>query len=922
MIFSSLKDARHIDSLLGRLSDALPGFPISKMLAAFATAFVQDARFLTLQVGDGETYGDRLLPQSVEGREELSSPNRYEVTCLSPDAYILPEALEGQSAQIKIAVNATRVPGLGEPVKIIRCGLITHVDILPSDGGFARYKLTIESPLALLEHRRTSRVFQDILVHNIVRQILDEHCADNSAIGSILNVQFLLRKQYKPRSYCNQYRESDLEFIHRILFEESLSYRWEHEPGITPRCRLIVFDDPYDLPQAAQASVRFHRAEATEKEDSLTEWTESRSIGPSKTSLHSFNYKTAQTEKTTANGRPVLLGKKNEKDRDLPAESTLEDFDAQTLYYGKDDQDLSRYATLRQNVYDRKKSSYHAVGNLRQIIAGEYFDLTGHPGYDMLSKEEREFAVCELEFSAHNNLPSLSSYLSPLQDVPPESDKNKDAPYRVHLSLRKRGQPLAPAYAHTQHARPNANGVQTATVVGPAGEEVYTDDRGRIKIQFHWQRPKEHPIVGANFNECSSCWLRVAYPSAGVNWGTQYIPRIGQEVLVSFIENDIDRPIVTGVIHNGTHPTPWFSGTGKLPQNRTLSGVKTKEHHGRQYGELLFDDTKDEVRTKLSSEHGKTQLNQGFLIHPRKDGVGEPRGDGAELRTDRHAAIRAAEGLLLSTEAKPEAVGKQLDRKAAQAQLESARTAAQELAKLAEHQKADVLEIGPETRDDEGKKQDKTPKGHLDHMVEAVKAWEAGTNTDPKAKTATEEQDGKQALLLASAVDGLSLTTPEAMILTSGANLDTISLRDTQQTTLRRWIHNAAKKISLFVLGVKGKVNLKLITANGHAQLHAQTGDVEVIGEQNVRLHALKKQILVAAGEEALITCGGAYIKLKDGNIDIHCPGTLSFRSANSSYSGPAEMWVKGETPAPGTLNICIECLRRAAHIAAMTVEI
>jgi type VI secretion system secreted protein VgrG len=416
--------------------------------------------------------------------------------------------------------------------------------------------------------------------------------------------------------------------------------------------------------------------------------------------------------------------------------------------------------------------------------------------------------------------------------------------------------------------------------------------------------------------------VRIVYSAAGVQWGRQQIPRINQEVLVDFIEGDIDRPIVVGVIYNGTHPPPHFSGAGSLPANRTLSGIKTKEFHGDNYNELIFDDTQNEIRTRLSTEHGKTQLNQGFLIHPRKEGKGEPRGDGAELRTDRHIAIRAAEGLLLSTEPKKNAVGKQLDRESAQAQLESARTGAQELSRLAEHQKADVLEIGPETRDEEGKKQDKSPKGHLDHMVEAVKAWEAATNTDPDGKTATEDQEGKQGLLLASAVDGLSLTTPEAMILTSGANLDTISLRDTQQTTLRRWIHNAAKKISLFVLGVKDKVNLKLITANGHAQLHAQTGDVEVIGEQNVRLHALKKQILVAAGEEVLITCGGAYIKLKDGNIDIHCPGNISFRSASSSYSGPAEMWVKGATPAPGELNICIECLRRAAHIAAMTVEI
>ena len=719
-----------------------------------------------------------------------------------------------------------------------------------------------------------------------------------------------------------------MEFIERILFEEGISYRWEHEGGEIPKCRLVIFDDPYDLPEAVQGVVRFHRAEATEKEDSLTEWTESRRIGPSRTRLNTYDYKPARTVEVSVKGAPVILGPQHEKDKGVPAESSLEDYDTQTLYYGKDQVDLRRYADLRQEVHDRKKSSIHAAGNLRPLIVGEWFRLEDHPGYKNYPREEREFVACTLEFNAHNNLPKgLTSYLDRPQDLlrsvlPQEHKADQDAPpYWVRLSLRKRGLPLRPDYAHTRHARPTANGIQTATVTGPENEEVYTDPYGRIRIQFHWQKESEHPDYGANFDERSSCWVRVASPSAGAAWGSQYIPRIGQEVLVDFIENDIDRPIVTGVIYNGMHPPPWFSGVGRLPANRALSGIKSKEFHGQQYNEVIFDDTQGEVRVKLSSEHGKTQLSQGFLIHPREDGRGEPRGEGAELRTDRHAAIRAAEGLLLSTEPKPEAIGKQLDREAAQAQLEVARTVTQELAGLAEKQDGDIIETGPEARDEEGQNLGKAPRGHLDHMVEAVKAWEAGTNTDPNARSATGEQDGKQGVLLASAAAGLSLTTPEAMILTSGANLDTVSLRDTQQTTFRRWIHNAGKKISIFVLGLKDRINLKLITGRGHALLQAQSGDVNVIGDQNVRLHALKKQILVAAGEEALVTSGGSYIRLKDGNIDIHCPGNLSFRSSSSSFSGP-EMWINGDSRAPGELNICVECLRRAAYQALIALEI
>ncbi|WP_440030579.1 type VI secretion system Vgr family protein, partial [Chromobacterium amazonense] len=160
------------------------------------------------------------------------------------------------------------------------------------------------------------------------------------------------------------------------------------------------------------------------------------------------------------------------------------------------------------------------------------------------------------------------------------------APFTTRIQAQRRGIPLTPAYAGTDHAKPTSLGVQTATVVGPAeptdqvADEIYTDAQGRIKVQFHWQRPEEHQTFGANLDDKSSCWLRVAMPSAGTGFGHQFIPRIGQEVLVDFIEGDIDRPVITGVLYNGSHPTPDFSGAGALPANKTLSGIKSKEHQG------------------------------------------------------------------------------------------------------------------------------------------------------------------------------------------------------------------------------------------------------------------------------------------------------------------------------------------------------
>ena len=628
-IFGSFTNSLANMNPLERLAAALPKLPfpaLESMLADFASAFTQGNRLLNLQIGDGKTYGNRLLPQSLEGREALSEPYRYELICLSPDAFIPEDGLLGLGAQLDILTGGGGLFGAGgEP--ITRGGLITEVHVLPSDGGFAKYKLIIEPPLAPLRHRRTSRVFQDLSVPDIVQQILNEHSAANPAIAGILKVEFDLWKRYPPRSYRLQYRETDLAFIERILFEEGIAYRWEHALGNVATCTFIAFDHPHGLPQAAQGTVRFHRAAATEAEDSLTEWAQARRIGPSLASLATYDYKPVRT---------VEVGHAGDADegRNIRAEAHLEDFDAQTLYYGTGDTGLHYYAILRQEVHDRQKGGYRAQGNMRGLIAGQWFQLSGHPALDKLPAEEREFVACALEFAAHNNLPqSLSNRLSSPRPfgAPPvgatvPGRPQTPPPYWVSISARKRGLPLTPAFAHTRHAKPTAIGSQTATVTGPPGEEVYTDEMGRIKIQFHWQRMKEHPAFGANLDECSSCWVRVAYPSAGAAWGTQFIPRIGQEVLIGFIEKDIDRPIVTGVIHNGEHVNPWFNGAGSLPANRAISGIKSKEHHGTQYGQVVFDDTKDQVSTAVSSEHGKTQANLGFLTTPRRDGEAEPRG--------------------------------------------------------------------------------------------------------------------------------------------------------------------------------------------------------------------------------------------------------------------------------------------------------
>ena len=875
---------------------------LSDLLASFASAFNQEQRLISLQLGDGAAWGQQLLPQRVTGSEGICQAYRYQIECLSSNGDLELKSLLGLPVVLSIA-NAN-----GDAIE--RCGVVSQAQLLGSDGGFAQYSLTVEPPFALLRYRRTSRVFQDLSPVDIVKQVLAEHQAKNPVFASVQTLDFKLSGEYPPRSYCLQYREDDFVFLCRLMKESGLAWRFEHLAGDSPQVQLVVFDDVFSIPEALEPIARFHRADVSEKSDSLTQWHSQRQIGSSSVSLASFDYKTTSTSHSL-NDSAIDQGEGGQQ-----IQSTLEYYDPQTHYYASDVDQFNNDAKLRQDAMDAQKKSFTGSGTLRSLQAGQWFRLEDHPAHEWDNAAQREFAITELKFTANNNFPAdLTQQLGLVAPSLLAISAKDNAPYQADFTAQRRGQPVLRHLGEQEFTKPTSLGLQTATVVGPAGSEVHTDELGRIKIQWHWQRTAEHPEFGANMDDKSSCWVRVAYPSAGAGFGHQFIPRVGQEVTVSFIEGDIDRPIVTGVTYNGSHSVPAFSGAGALPANKTLSGIKTKEHEGGQYGELLFDDTKDEVRTKLSSEHGKTQLNLGYLIHPRTDGKGEPRGEGFELRTDMQGAIRA-NGLLISTEAKGGASGKQLDHSPAQSQLESALALAQSLGETATHQLADSIETGDEgkTVEADNSAGSTASTGHLYHHVHASKSLEAGSNTDKDGKSKSKDQAGQQKIILLHGEDGVAITSPQSQTLSAGTNLDLVAQRDTNQTSGRRWIHNVGSHISLFVAGVKDKVALKLIAAKGKIQLQAQNDDIEITADKNVKITACKESITVVAKNEILMTAGGGYIRIKDGDIEIHCPGAVTIKGASHEMSGPAKM-----NPSlhifPG--EACITCLLRAAKNAA-----
>jgi type VI secretion system secreted protein VgrG len=848
-----------------------PDAALSDLLASFAAPFAQHARLLRLRFAtDSQLPADLLLPQRLTGTEELSACYRYVLECLSADMHLELKELLGQPVEIGLL--------LADGSERLLAGLVTCAEQQGGDGGFARYGLVIEPALATLAHRTNSRVFQDRSVPQIVAAVLDEHRAANPVFAASFAYADELAHAYPARSYCLQYRESDLAFISRLLREEGISYRFtcDGSPDQTPHHTLVLFDDASRLEANAQAAIRFHRADGTEGEDTITAWQAARQVVSGATTLHTWDYRPVTVLAGTQNGNLAQGANGDALSR------TLEQYLPQAPYYGADTDELDRYARLRQQAADFAAKQFSGEGVARSLVPGTWFELRDHPIHDHDTPEDRQFIVTALHFTADNNLPGQEAAG---QDKPAQ-------PYRNRFTAVRRGIPIVPAYT-AEHAKPTALGPQTALVVGPPGEEIYTDEHGRIRVQFHWQRGQDHPTGGAACDERSSTWVRVAHPSAGQQWGTQYLPRIGQEVLITFLENDIDRPLCTGVLHNGTHPPPAFSGAGSLPANKTLSGIKTQEHHGNGYNELLFDDTPNELRTKLSSEHAKTQLNQGCLIHPRTEGKGAPRGEGFELRTDAAGAIRAAQSLLLTAEPSANAAGKQLDRQALLTTLDAALALAEQLGDQAHHQHAHLPETGNGNQrlDDDATPGQPSPRGHQTQLAEALHNLERHSNTDRDGTSGTGRQPGGQHIVAISGPDGVAIASHHSATLAAGTNLDQIAQRDSNQTTGRRWIHNVGESISLFVSGAKAKVKatFQLIAAKGNMQLQAQDGALEATAQQDVTLTSVQGKVVIQAPQEILLTAGGGYIRIgKD--IEIHNPGQQSQKAANFSLAGPTQL--------------------------------
>jgi type VI secretion system secreted protein VgrG len=463
------------------------------------------------------------------GRDEISRCFAFTVGFVSTDHDINP---------LKMLGGTVSIEGESAEPKRWFSGLISEFRLTRIEDRLAYYEAIVRPWLWFLGNTTDCRIFQAMSVIEIVEEIFSKHGSPK--------MEKRLQGSYPPREYCVQYDETDLDFVQRLLEHEGIMYFFEHADG---EHTLILVDAMSKLkPAPGNATVPYHHEGQGARRDVeyITEWIPGSSVRPGAYAHTDYDFKKPGAD-LKAQSVQALSHK-------LDAGENYRQPGAH-LDVGRGD----KIAAIRREEIQAPHQRISAAGTVRGLFSGCTFKLEGFPRED----QNQEYLVLSAEYKLFD--PGYRS------GVETEGEN-----FQVVLGLAPTSLPYRPPRITP---RPIMRGPQTATVVGPSGEEIFTDEYARVKVQFHWDRKGEK-------DQNSSCFVRVSQSWAGSGWGFIQIPRIGQEVIVDFIEGDPDLPIITGRVYNAAQMPPYG-----LPGSATQSGWKSNSSlGGGGYNELMFED--------------------------------------------------------------------------------------------------------------------------------------------------------------------------------------------------------------------------------------------------------------------------------------------------------------------------------------------
>jgi type VI secretion system secreted protein VgrG len=975
------------------------------ILAHLSALPTQNARLLRLHTPLGQ---DALVVENVEIDEAIGP---------LPDTPVAPDA---PAAATQIVVHALAGDAhlelkqlMGQPVLLELLtahsttelrpwhGHVTSFALLGSDGGLARYRIVIQPWLAFLAHNQDSWVFQDRTVMEIVDEIFNDH-AGQGMLQPQWRWDLADPSVYPRRSLSVQYQESDLAYVHRLLREEGLFYWWEHDgQGEEGSHTLVIADHNGAFKPNQQSRVRFTQAGAVLKEDSLSRVAGHASVQTASLELASGDYRTLQLRPQQQTGQHAL--------HPLPQSlSHLSAADLPGAYAYEDSAQGERLLKRQMEALDARRSQGQATGTVRTAAPATHFTLVDHPVHDGSDAARDQLVILRAQHSARNNLRAdhkaqvlslLGQFAQDKQGIqraPGPEDNDTRPLYQCELQTQPlalavrlvnvQGNGLSAAMPDVRlNPRPTITGVQTALVVGlgeptsPQGSSpVYTDRDQRIKVQFHWQRGAagshrlDHPTGEDNAptRDASGTWVRVGTPVAGQNWGSVFTPRLGQEVLVSFVGGDIDRPVVIGSVYNGqgqqdaqgnqiasggsgaTGNAPaWFAGsqastgsarTGGVQghaHNAVLSGLKSQELQSSQNGmgghnQLVFDDSPGANRIELGTTQAATRLQLGHLLNQNDNQRLGSRGHGLELATRAWGAVRAGSGLLISGHGKPASTaggGQQMDSREPLARVQSGQELLHTLAQSAQDHKALIngeAQVKGATEKDTAKQLPveqglwATQQSLKERQSNGVGEDSQNSNGDEPSiggGQGTVAAWGRPDLVLASPA-GILQSSPKSGITSAGKTTSLVAGQDINQLAGQNWALAAKDGIVLYTYGKASngskpnqETGIALHAASGNVNSQSQSGATHIAADKAVSVSSTATGINASSPTKIVLTAGGAGITISGGNITLAAPGNITLKAGMKNFTSGSSASASASLKNAGKLAECSSATEGAA---------
>ncbi|MBK0127363.1 type VI secretion system tip protein VgrG [Pantoea sp. S61] len=724
--------------------------------------------------------------ENLTGMEALSENYLYSVMFTSPDNDISPDRMLRKAVTLTMGIGPLQK---FESQKIVH-GYITDFRRLTGSADQVSYLIIIEPRFALLDKQyRTHRFFVNKSVPEVVSQILDEHGFHG------WEYEFSLKHDYPRREQINQYQESDLKFVQRLLSEIGIFYYFTLQPDT--QTEVIRFGDTQSA-YSEQKSLPLNSPSGLEDNarESIWNLNLSHSVVEAGVVARDYNHREAQrvlrsvkADMTRGDGDNISYGEVYHYRPRHPYSGDKYVPEAETANF---------YARLDHERFLARQTLITGICNDAFISPGHVLSVTEKGIPTLPAQLQTPFFITRINVSASRR----SAFQASLNAVP----------YSETLCWR-------PALL----ARPKVSGTMTARVTSAKDNDIYAwqDASGLYRVVF--DADEEGKDRGLE-----SMPVRLAKPYGGDMYGFHFPLIQGTEVAIAFREGDPDQPYIAHALHDSRHVDH------VTEKNSTRNVIRTAG-----LNKLRMEDKRGEEHIKLSTEYGgKTQLNLGHNVDARR----EIRGEGAELRTDNHIAIRGGKGVFISADIQPQAHGKMLSMQDALSELQKAQQLTESLRSAAEMAKAELADL-------------QTQKSLLSDAITEL----------------------KQSALLLSAPGGIAQATTKSLQLSAGENLIATSCKNTDFSVMKAFTVAAGERISLFAQ----KLGLKLLAAKGKVEIQSQSDEMLLDAFQDVRISSSEGKVFIRAKQDILLVgSGGAYLRIGNGEVESGAPDKIIQRAA------------------------------------------